>query len=51
MFVLRIHEFDCDKCDVWLSVCVFGEFCENGSKEDTCDFDYFEWIHGVVVLS
>jgi len=50
MFVLRIHEFDCGECDICLS-CVFCEFCENGSKEKKCDFDDFEWIHGVVMLS
>jgi len=42
MFVLRIHDFNCGKCNVWLSCCVFGDFRENGSKEEKCDFDDFE---------
>jgi len=32
MFVLRIHEFDDDKCDVWLSCCVLVIFVKMGQK-------------------
>jgi hypothetical protein len=32
MFVVRIHEFDCDKCDVWLSCCVLVIFVKMGQK-------------------
>jgi len=49
--MLRIHEIGCGKCEVRLSCCVFVRFCENGSKEVNYDFDDFEWINEVVVLS
>jgi len=32
MFVWRIHEIGCDKCDVWLSGCVFGEIVKMSQK-------------------
>jgi len=31
MYVLRVHEFDDDKCDVWLS-CVLVIFVKMGQK-------------------
>jgi len=34
-----------------IKVVVFGDFCENGSKDEKFDFDEFVWINEVVVLS
>jgi hypothetical protein len=48
MFVLRIHEFECGKCDCLVKLLCFVRLCENRPKEENYDF---EWINEVVVLS
>jgi len=34
VFMLRIHENDCGKCDVWLSCCVPRDFVKMGQKSE-----------------
>jgi len=51
ILVMRIHEFDDDKCEVLLSYCILVIFYENESKVKKFDFNDFEWIDEVVRLS
>jgi len=36
---------------ILVTLLCFGDFGENGSKEEKYDFDDFEWIHGVVMMN
>jgi len=41
MFLLRIHEIDCGKCDVWLSCCVLVIFVKIGQNKRNMIFMIF----------